>query len=127
MQQWNFGIEREIPRDLVLKASYVGTKGNYLQRTRFVNPMQGIVPATSLADEAARLPVYNALMAASNGSPTEASNRLDPRFNDFRYVDSSANSNYHAFEFWRRSDSATATRCRRPTPVRNPSTTFPTR
>src|SRR5262249_146356 len=50
-------------------------------------------------DEAARLPAYTALIAASNGTPTRPSDRLDPRFNDFRYVDSSANSNYHAFEF----------------------------
>ena len=27
VQQWNFGIEREIRRDLVLKASYVGNQG----------------------------------------------------------------------------------------------------
>ena len=37
----------------------------------------------------------NALTAASSGGPTKASDRYDPRFNDFRYVDSSANSNYH--------------------------------
>jgi hypothetical protein len=98
VQQWNLGFEREISRDLVIKATYVGTKGNYLQRTRFMNPVQGIVPATSLADEAARLSGYNALIAAANGTPSKPSDRLDPRFNDFRYVDSSANSNYHAFE-----------------------------
>ena len=96
--QWNLGIERELRRDLIVKASYVGTKSNYLQRTRFMNPIQGVVPATSLADESARLAGYNVLMAASNGSAVRPSNRYDPRFNDFRYVDSSANSNYHAFE-----------------------------
>ena len=85
--------------DLVLKASYVGTKGDYLERTRFMNPMQGIVPATSLADEQARLPTYKTLIAAGNGTATQPSDRLDPRFNDFRYVDSGANSNYDAFEF----------------------------
>jgi Carboxypeptidase regulatory-like domain/TonB-dependent Receptor Plug Domain/TonB dependent receptor len=95
--QWNLGIEREW-RDLVVKAFYVGTKGNYLQRTRFLNPIQGVVAASSLADESARMAGYNALMAASNGNASRPSNRYDPRFNDFRYVESSANSNYHAFE-----------------------------
>jgi hypothetical protein len=98
VQQWNLGVEHEFSRDFVLKASYVGTKGNYLQRTRFMNPVQGIVPATSLQDEAARLAAYTALIAASSGTPTRPSDRLDPRFNDFRYVDSSANSNYHGLE-----------------------------
>ena len=96
--QWNLGIERELRRDLVLTAAYVGAKGNYLQKTRFLNPILGVAPATSLADETARLPLFNAMMAASNGTAARPSNRLDPRFNDFRFVDSSANSNYHAFE-----------------------------
>jgi Carboxypeptidase regulatory-like domain len=96
--QWNFGIQRELSRDLVVKATYVGTKSNYLQRTRSMNPIQGIVPAVSLADENARFSTYQDLVTASSGGPTKFSDRLDPRFNEFRYVDSSSNSNYNALE-----------------------------
>ncbi len=98
VQQWSFGIERELYRDLVLKASYIGTKGDYLERTIFVNPILGTVPATSTADEQVRLASYKSLIAAGNGTATQPSNRLDPRFNDFRLVDSGANSVYDALQ-----------------------------
>jgi hypothetical protein len=101
VQQWNFGVEREVFHSLVIKASYVGTKGNYLERTRPLNLVNDprAAPATSLADETARLGDFRAVNAAQNGAPATPSNRIDPRFNAVNLVDSSANSNYHAFQF----------------------------
>jgi hypothetical protein len=101
VQQWSLGIEREISRDFVVTASYVGTKGNYLQRVRPINLINDprTVPATSLADETARLSGFLAANSASTGNAARFSNRIDPRFNAINLLESSANSNYHAFQF----------------------------
>ncbi len=99
-QQWNFGIEREIGHGIVLKASYVGSKSNYLERTRPINLiMNPPAPATSPADEAARLAQFKAAVVAGSTGVSTPSDRFDPRFNDVNMLDSSANSNYHSFQF----------------------------
>jgi hypothetical protein len=99
VHQFNLGIQRE-QFGIVWKANYVGTKGNYLLRSRDINFIQGgPAPATSIADETARLSQWQAAFAAQNGGATRRSNRIDPRYNGIVWVDSSANSNYHAFQF----------------------------
>ena len=99
-QQWSFGIERDLGNGFVVKASYIGSKSNYLQRTTPINLIgNSPAPATSLADEAARLGAFRASVAASNGSALTPSDRFDPRFNDVDLLNSSANSNYHSFQF----------------------------
>ncbi len=100
VHQWNLGLQRDL-KGFVLKASYVGTKGNYLQRSRPINlPADPrLAPATSLADEAARLNDFRAGVTAMSGNAARFSNRIDPRFNEITLVDSSANSNYHSFQF----------------------------
>ncbi len=98
VQQWNFGLEREFV-GLVWKATYVGTKGTYLTRTRPINLIANPVPAaTSLADETARLPQFVAAFNGLNGGSTAYSNRLDRRYNTVNYLESSANSSYHALQ-----------------------------
>lgn len=98
VQQWNFGIERQFA-GLVWKATYVGTKGTYLTRTRPINVIANpVAPATSVADETARLPQFTAAFAGLSGGATKYSNRFDPRYNTVSYVESSANSNYHALQ-----------------------------
>ncbi len=99
-QQWSFGIERNLGHDIVISASYVGSKSNYLQRTRPINLIANPpTAASSLEDEAARLGQFKAAVAASNGNTATQSDRMDPRFNDVNLLDSSANSNYHSFQF----------------------------
>ena len=84
---------------LVFKATYVGTKGTYLTRTRPINLIANPVPAaTSLADETARLPQFQAAFNGLNGGTTAYSDRFDPRYNTVGYLESSANSNYHALQ-----------------------------
>ncbi|MBL8211050.1 MAG: TonB-dependent receptor [Bryobacterales bacterium] len=99
VHQWNLGVQRE-QFGIVFKASYVGTKGNYLPRSRDLNLIASpIAPATSVADETARLGQWQAANVALNGNIARGSNRIDPRYNGIVLVDSSANSNYHAFQF----------------------------
>jgi outer membrane receptor protein involved in Fe transport len=98
VQQWNLGLEREFA-GLVWKATYVGTKGTYLTRTRPINLIANpVTPATSLADEQARLSQFTTAFAGLNGGSTSHSNRYDPRYNTVGYLESSANSNYNALQ-----------------------------
>ena len=99
VHQWNLGVQRDV-RGFVLKASYVGTKGNYLLRSRDINPVTPrVTPAASLADETARLSQFQQAQAGLSGGATRYSNRLDGRYNAVVFVDSSANSNHHAGQF----------------------------
>lgn len=101
VHQWNLGVQRDVA-GFVFKASYVGTKGNFLPRTRdlnLINPGVRPAPATSVADETARLSQFVAAQVGFNGGATARSNRIDGRYNAIGYVESSANSNYHAGQF----------------------------
>lgn len=98
-QTWNFGVEREY-MGTVFKATYVGTKGNYLLRSRDVNLVASpATPAANLADETARLSQFQAVFGALNGNATRRSNRYDGRYNAVSFLDNSASSNYHALQF----------------------------
>jgi outer membrane receptor protein involved in Fe transport len=99
VQQWSFGMEREVANNLVVKATYVGTKGTYLPRTRPINLLANQpAPATSYADETARLSQFTSANLGLNGSTGAFSDRLDPRYNAVNYVESSANSSYNALQ-----------------------------
>ena len=97
--QFSLGVQHDFGK-FVVKAGYVGTKGNYLLRTRMINPIANIpAPATSLADEDARLSQFTAANNGAAGNATTRSNRLDPRFNVVNLIDNSSNSNYHSAQF----------------------------
>jgi hypothetical protein len=99
-QQWSLNIERQLGNGFIGRVGYVGTKSNFLQRVRPINTVRPglVVPATSLADETARLNDYRAINAGLNAPPTGTSNRIDPRFTGITLNESSANSNYHSFQ-----------------------------
>lgn len=101
VHQWNLTLEREMWAGLLVRASYVGTKGNFLQRSRPINTINPALlqPATSTADEQARLAQFRTLNTGLNTGPTTPTNRIDPRFAAVPLVESSANSNYHSFQF----------------------------
>jgi len=101
--QWNLGVEYEFFRSLLVKAGYVGTKGNQLLVSRqinFVNPAVIPAPATDVTDEANRLSQFKNVFVGETGnaSGTIVNNRLDPRFNTVTQVESAGSSIYHALQ-----------------------------
>jgi hypothetical protein len=103
-QQWNVGIQYELLRNFVLKTSYIGTRNDRLQVSQplnLVQPSARPAPATSEADEAARLSELRGAFLSETGSAPVGSplnNRLDPRFNTVNQVQSTGLSNYHALQ-----------------------------
>ncbi|MGH9634252.1 MAG: carboxypeptidase regulatory-like domain-containing protein [Candidatus Angelobacter sp.] len=106
-QQWNVGVEYQVLKSLTLKTSYVGTKNDRLQVTQplnFTNPALRPAPATSLADEEARISQFRSFIngtpttVGENGNATTGNNRIDQRFNTVTQVQSIGTSNYSALE-----------------------------
>jgi hypothetical protein len=77
IQQWNFGFERELLRDVLLDVAYVGNKGTKLAGFRNIN--------------------QRAVVISSNGVAT-AGARPYPQFGDIQYLESRVSSNYHALQ-----------------------------
>jgi hypothetical protein len=103
VQQWSLTLERELSPHFVASASYVGTKGNFLQRARPLNllaPGQ-FTPPTSLQQEQAMQAAgdFTRINAGLNAALTAPGNRIDPRFNGVTMLESSANSIYHSAQF----------------------------
>jgi hypothetical protein len=100
VQQWSLNFERQLASGFVGRLGYVGTKGNFLPRARPINTVQPglVVPATSLADEAARLPAYRLINGGLSAAASLPTNRIDSRFTAVTLSESSANSNFHSFQ-----------------------------
>jgi hypothetical protein len=100
VQQWSLGVERELPGNVVVKLGYVATKGTYLQRTHPINLIAAPpAPATSFADEQARLSQFTSSVSGLSGNTSLSfSNRYDPRYNAVNLIESSANSSYNALQ-----------------------------
>ena len=99
VQQFSLGIQHDV-LGIVWKAGYVGTKGNFLPRTRALNLIAAPpARATSVEDETARLAQFTASIAGATGAAARFSNRIDGRYNDIGYVESSANSIFHSMQF----------------------------
>jgi len=95
-QQWNVGVEYEALKDLIVKATYVGTHNDRLQASIPLNLVRtAVTPATSDADEAARLSSLRGVFVAESGA---GNNRLDPRFNSVNQVQSVGTSDYHGLQ-----------------------------
>jgi len=99
--QWNAGVETRLFKDFVIKASYVATQSKFLQASIPINLIPQEVrpaPATSLADEDARLSQFTSAFAKENGQAALGSPlniRLDHRFNAVTQVQSLGTSIYH--------------------------------
>jgi outer membrane receptor protein involved in Fe transport len=91
VQQWSLALERVLPGDLVLSASYLGLKGTHLNRSRDVNLARPtIVPVTILDPSGATL--FTATLARFL-SPRP----LGPPVGAINVYESAASSTYHAF------------------------------
>ncbi len=100
VQQISLNVERQLGNGFMARVGYVGTKGNFLQRTRPINFTRPglVVPAISADDENARRAEFVAINAGLNAPPTGQTNRIDPRFTGVNLSESSANSNFHSFQ-----------------------------
>jgi hypothetical protein len=77
LQSWNFNVQRELKRDLVLMGGYIGSKGSHLIVRRNINqPIDGVRPFPKLSGASSILP------GASLGNITQ--------------VESAGNSSYNA-------------------------------
>ncbi len=78
VQQYNFGIQRELMKDLLLEVAYVGNKGTKLPGFRNANP---------------KTIVFTPAGAAQGGGP-----RPFPQFGDIQFMEDRANSNYQSLQ-----------------------------
>lgn len=77
LQSWNLNVQREVTRDLVFMAGYIGSKGTHLILRRNINqPVNGARPFPTLSPSSPILP------GAALGNITQ--------------VESAGNSSYHA-------------------------------
>ncbi len=98
-QQYSFGVEYRLTDAIVADLSYVGSRGTALTTYEPINstqPAKRPAPATSTADQAARLSQFQAFYASENGPGNP---RIDPRFNDVSYIDSTGSSTYNSLQF----------------------------
>ncbi len=78
MQQWNFNIQRELPKNIVLTAGYVGSKGTGLMVGQNINPAVFIPGQSTPGNVNAR--------------------RIYPGFEQIQNTQNSANSTYHSLQ-----------------------------
>jgi Carboxypeptidase regulatory-like domain len=126
VQQWNLGVQKELPWNTVVSFAYVGSKGTHLSNQRDLNQLH-VVPSSSnpfapgapITDADCAnilgsdgLPDSNATLGNGTPVPSAALNNLFvacnnstnlvraqyPGFGDIVMVDNSANSIYNAFQ-----------------------------
>ncbi|MDT4968018.1 MAG: hypothetical protein QOJ64_2755 [Acidobacteriota bacterium] len=91
--QWNLTISREILKDTVLEASYIGNSAHHIWRRN--------LPFNDVAPGPARIAIATAVR---NGLATDAlvnaNRRLGPNSPPISMSESTGNSNYKAFQVW---------------------------
>jgi hypothetical protein len=90
--QWNLTVSREIMKDTVLEASYIGNEGHHIWR-RNVNK-------NDIAPGPARLLVANAVAAGQGTTDLINSFRPLKGVGDIPTSESTGNSNYNALQLW---------------------------
>src|SRR5262249_25878085 len=66
VQQWNFGIERQVMRDTAVRISYVGSKSTHLERRFEGNP--ALPPGPGPPDARRKYPIFRALTQQESSS-----------------------------------------------------------
>lgn len=105
-QHWGLTVERELFRDFLFSAAYVGTRGTHL--LRFATPNLGpnaISYVSSVGVETPfpgqadlRFPVFNGVSVPPNGRMTPGELRPFPLLGSFTSIESDANSIYHSLQ-----------------------------
>lgn len=94
VQNWSLGFQYRFATSYIVNVDYVGSKGTHLGNIYGINNVKnGPAPATSVADETARLAQFQASLATQNGP---GNTRLDPRFDGVDFQDSTATSIFHS-------------------------------
>jgi Carboxypeptidase regulatory-like domain len=63
VQQWNFGIERQLFQDIALKASYVGSKGTHLEMRYGANA--ALPPAAGAVQTRRQFPLFGSMTVSA--------------------------------------------------------------
>jgi hypothetical protein len=91
--QWNLTISREILKDTVLEASYIGNTAHHIWRRN--------VPFNDVAPGPARLQIAQGIRNGQDMSAVANLNRrLGPNSPPIRMSESTGNSNYKALQLW---------------------------
>ena len=91
--QWNLSVSREVMRDTVIEASYIGNHGLHIWRRN--------VPFNEVGPGPARLQIAQAVRNNQNTDALVAANRrLGPNSPPVSMSESTGNSYYHAMQLW---------------------------
>ncbi len=105
-QHWGLTVEREIKRDFLFSAAYVGTRGVHLLRSatpnlgpNAISYVTSIGVETPIAGRAdLRFPVFNGISIPPNGQRAPGQLRPFPLLGSFTSIESDANSIYHSLQ-----------------------------
>lgn len=101
--QWNFDVQRELPRSVLLDVGYVGTRGLHMQQDMSINtlPDQYLALGDALRAQVPN-PFYGKISVGPLAQPMVARAQLlrpYPQFQDVMLVAQTlANSSYHALQ-----------------------------
>jgi hypothetical protein len=89
--QWNLTVSRELMKNTVLEASYIGNRGLHIWRRNV--PRNDVVPS-------ARLAIAEAVRNGQSTDALVAANRILSGIGPVTMDESSGNSSYHAMQLW---------------------------
>jgi hypothetical protein len=89
--QWNLTVSREVLKDTVLEASYIGNHGLHIWRRNV--PRNDVVPS-------ARLAIATAVRNGQSTDALVAANRILRGLGPITMDESTGNSSYHAMQLW---------------------------
>ena len=98
-QQWHLTVERELLRDFIVSAGYVGTKGTKLTRLTTPNLGPNVIPFAFLGQAFSPTPILVAGGSFFDGVLSDPNRvRPIPDLGSFQIFENSANSNYQALQ-----------------------------
>ena len=102
IENWFFGIQREILPDVIMEVNYVGTAGRKLFRSENVNRIPGgRLPEGTCVDDNFGRRICSQINSskASNGLTINANGKfLNPNYGKLRVWENAASSDYHALQ-----------------------------
>ena len=102
VENWFFGVQRQLGQNFVMELDYVGTAGRKLFRAENVNRIPGgaLPEGTCVIDTfKRRLCSQINTNTATNGLEIDPLGTLNPNYGRLRVWENSANSIYHALQF----------------------------